>query len=188
MSQALWYVSRATGMVSLLLLTATMVLGLLTSGRVASRRWPRFTVSALHRSISLLTVVFLAVHIITAIVDTYAGIGWLDIVIPFASVYEPFWLGLGAVALDLMIAVVVTSLLRARLTHRVWRIVHLTSYALWPLVMVHGLGIGGSDSHRLWVQAIYVAAAAAVAGAAVYRVLASHPDTAERSVDAGTWR
>lgn len=188
MSQALWYTSRATGLVSLLLVTVSAVLGMLGAGRVATPRWPRFALSSLHRNVSLLTVTFLAVHIATAIIDPYAGIGWLDAIVPFVSVYQPFWLGLGAVALDLMVAVIITSLLRTRMPLAAWRFVHLTSYALWPLVIFHGLGNGGADSHRGWVLVLYGLCILAVAVAGFLRLTATHPDTEMRNVDTASWR
>jgi NADH:ubiquinone oxidoreductase subunit F (NADH-binding) len=122
---ALWYVSRATGMLALLLLTGTVVLGTLTGGRATFAGLPRFAVAALHRNLSLLTLAFLVVHVATAVIDDYAGIGWLDTVLPFVSVYHPFWLGLGAVAFDLLLALAGTSLLRTRIPPRAWRAVQL---------------------------------------------------------------
>ncbi|GLZ39467.1 ferric reductase-like transmembrane domain-containing protein [Actinokineospora sp. NBRC 105648] len=164
----LWYISRATGLVALGLLTATLVLGLLTAGRLGTVRLPRFAVGALHRNLSLLTVVFLVVHIASAVLDGYVEIAWLDVVLPFASVYQPFWVGLGAVAVDLMIAVVVTSLLRTRIPARWWRLVHLSAYALWPVALLHGFGMGTADTGL--VIAFDVACLAAVAVALTWRV------------------
>src|SRR5919205_2877940 len=130
MDQTLWYASRATGLVALLLLTATVVLGVTTAGRFPTSRWPRFVIAAVHRNLSLLSVSFLGVHIATAVIDPYAGMSWADAVIPFGSAYRPVWVGLGAVALDLLIAVVVTSLLRLRILLRWWRAVHWSSCVL----------------------------------------------------------
>jgi sulfoxide reductase heme-binding subunit YedZ len=178
---ALWFASRATGLVALPLLTMSLVLGIVGAGRAASERWPRFAVAALHRNISLLTMVFLAVHVSTAIIDPYAGIGWLDAVVPFGSVYHPFWLGLGAVALDLLVAVVVTSLLRTRLSVGLWRAVHLAGYLCWPLALVHGVGIGGQDRHLGWVISLNVTCASVVVAALISRLRAGrHPDSAAR--------
>jgi methionine sulfoxide reductase heme-binding subunit len=178
---ALWFASRATGLVALPLLTVSLVLGLVGAGRAASERWPRFAVAALHRNIALLTVVFLATHVSSAIIDPYAGIGWLDAVVPFRSVYKPFWLGLGAVALDLLVAVLVTSLLRTRIGARLWRVVHWASYACWPVALVHGLGIGGRDSQLGWVISLNVSCAALVLVALVMRLRAErHPDSQAR--------
>jgi predicted ferric reductase len=179
-NQALWYASRATGLVSLVLLTATMVLGLLGAGRVSLAGWPRFAMTWLHRNLSLLTVAFLALHVAGAVIDPYAGIRWADAVIPFTSTYQPLWLGLGAVALDLMIAMIATSLLRDRIGLRLWRVLHMSAYACWPVALAHGLGVGGADSRRLWVLAIDVLCLVAVAGALAVRVTTSHPDTVAR--------
>lgn len=186
MGQALWFASRATGLVSLLLVTATVVLGTAHSGRAATAGWPRFTLHAVHRNLSLLTLVFLGVHIATAIIDPYAGLRWVDAVVPFISSYHPLWLGLGTVAFDLMLAVLVTSMLRTRVPLRLWRAVHVSAYALWPLAVVHGLGIGGEDSRLGWVIGLNLACTAAVVLSAARRLLARHPDEdARRAVGAG---
>ena len=180
MTQALWYASRATGLVSLVLLTSTMVLGLLGAGRLTLAGWPRFAMTSLHRNLSLLGVCFIAVHVATAVIDPYAGLRWVDAVLPFASPYRAFWVGLGAVALDLVIAMIVTSLLRARIGLRTWRVVHMTAYACWPVAFVHGLGVGGADSHRVWVLAIDLVCLLAVAVAVTVRTATTHPDTLAR--------
>lgn len=177
---ALWYASRATGLAALLLLTATVVLGAANSARFASPNWPRFAIATVHRNLSLITVVFLVVHIASAIIDPYAGIGWLDAVIPFVSHYHPFWLGLGAVAFDLLVALVVTSLLRTRIDHRVWRAVHWAAYVCWPVAVVHGFEIGGADSRLNWVRILTLACLAAVVIAVAWRAMVRHPDTEAR--------
>jgi predicted ferric reductase len=178
---ALWFASRATGLVALPLLTMSVVLGIVGAGRGASERWPRFTVAALHRNIAMMSVLFLAVHVSTAIIDPYAGIGWLDAVVPFDSVYRPFWLGLGSVALDLLLAVLVTSLLRPRISLRVWRAVHWAGYACWPVAVAHGIGIGGKDSGLGWVLSLNVSCVGVVLVALYCRVRADrHPDSAAR--------
>lgn len=177
---SLWYASRATGMLALVLLTGTVVLGTLTAGRVSSTTWPRFAVAALHRNLSLLTLTFVAVHVATAVVDGYAGIAWLDTVIPFVSVYHPFWLGLGATAFDLLLALVVSSLLRTRISPRLWRAVHWAAYACWPVALVHGFGIGAGDTRSGWGLAVVLLCLAAVAVAVLMRVRTTHPDTRAR--------
>ena len=158
----LWYLNRATGLVSLLLMTATVVLGVAVQRQVRLPGLPRFGVVGLHRNVSLVSAVLLVVHVVSAVVDSYVSIGWLDTVVPFVSGYEPFWVGLGTLAVDLTALVVVTSLLRGRLPARVWRGVHWTSYALWPLAFLHGLG-AGTDLGSGGVLAGALACAAAVA-------------------------
>lgn len=171
MDQALWFASRGTGLVSLILLSATLVLGTVHAGRSSSARWPRFAVHSVHRNVSTIALVFLVVHIASAIIDPYAGIVWLDLAVPFRSAYKPFYLGLGSIALDLLIAVAVTSAVRTRIPLRLWRWVHHAAYAMWPIALVHGLGAGGRDSDLLWVQALNVLCAAAVVGAVGRRIL-----------------
>jgi methionine sulfoxide reductase heme-binding subunit len=168
-SQAVWYLTRGTGVVSLVLLTAVTVLGVLNSVRWTPRGHPRFVLQHVHRNVSLLSVAFIVVHIATAVIDGFAPIRWLDVVVPFGSAYRPIWLGLGALAFDLAIAVVVTSLLRARLGYRAWRAVHWTSYGLWAVAVFHGLGIG-SDTRQVWMLALVVASVGSVLAATAWRV------------------
>jgi predicted ferric reductase len=168
-SQALWYLSRGSGIVVLLLLTLAVVAGIATSGRWSTRRWPRFVVQGLHRNLSLLATVFLAVHISSTVLDTYVNIRWVDAVLPFRASYHPLWLGLGAVAFDLFVALALTSLIRSRLGYRTWRAVHWLAYGCWGFGLLHGLGIG-SDRHQTWMLSLYAACAAAVAAATLVRL------------------
>jgi sulfoxide reductase heme-binding subunit YedZ len=180
MGQTLWFASRACGLVALVLLTGTTALGALHTGRAASPAWPRFVLHGLHRNLALLAVVFVAVHVATAIIDPYAGIRWIDAVVPFASAYHPFWTGLGAAALDLLAALVTTSLVRTHLPLAFWQHLHRTAYGLWAVALAHGLGLGGDDSRLGWVRAIGVGCALIVSAAVVIRLRARHPDTEAR--------
>jgi sulfoxide reductase heme-binding subunit YedZ len=140
---ALWYASRATGIVCLLLLTAVMVLGIMVNRHGRLPGLPRFAVSGLHRNLSLLAVGFLAVHIGTAITDPFVTIGLAAVVVPLASPYRSLWIGLGAVSVDLMLALIVTSVARARIGRRLWRGVHWLAYAAWPVALGHSIGSSG---------------------------------------------
>jgi methionine sulfoxide reductase heme-binding subunit len=166
----LWYATRAAGLVTLLLLTTSTALGVLTASRLATARWPRFLVIGLHRNIALLALAFLALHVGTTVVDTYTSIGLQDAVVPFLSGYHRLWLGLGAIASDLLIALIATSLLRQWLRPRLWRAVHWLGYACWPIALAHGLGIG-TDRDQMWVFYLNIACIAAVAAAATVRVV-----------------
>ena len=168
-SAALWYTSRATGVIALVLLTAVLVLGIMVSRQGRLPGLPRFAGTSLHRSVSLLSVVFVAVHIATAIADPFVTIGIAASVVPFISPYEPFWLGIGAVSVDLMLALVVTSLLRARIGRRTWRAVHWLAYLSWPVAFAHSIG-SGTDLRRGWLLDLGLACAAAVAAALTWRV------------------
>lgn len=165
----LWYTTRATGAVALVLLTATLVLGIVGVTRFATPRWPRMITSGLHRNLSLLLVCFLAIHILTAMLDTYAPLGWTAVIVPFLSAYRPAWLGLGTVAFDLVIALVVTSLLRARMGRRSWRVVHGSAYAAWPIALWHGLGTG-TDARLPVMLGIDAVCAVAVLAALWWRI------------------
>ena len=168
-TDALWYLGRGTGVVTLLLLTVSTVLGVRTrSGRPAP--WlPRFAVAALHRNTSLLATVFLVLHVVLLLFDPYAQLTVLDTVFPFLAGYAPFWVGLGTLTLDLMAALVVTSLLRHRIGHRTWRAVHWTAYASWPIALVHALG-SGTDAGTAWFLILAGACSVAVAGAVFWRL------------------
>jgi methionine sulfoxide reductase heme-binding subunit len=170
-----WYLTRASGSVALILLTLTIVIGIAAAGRAQSRRWPRFAVDAQHRSTSLLAFVFLIVHIATALLDSFAPISLPDAIIPFVGAYRPLWLGLGATAFDLLLAVALTSLMRDRIGHRTWRTVHWLAYATWPVAVFHGLGTG-SDVEQAWMTVVYVACAATVAAAVLMRIVMGWPD------------
>lgn len=167
---AYWYLTRGTGVVALVLLTAGLVLGVLTSTRWAAPRWPRFVVSGLHRSVTLFALAFVVVHVLTTILDGYAPVGLKDAIIPFVSRYRPLWVGFGAVAFDLLLALILTSLLRARVGFRAWRYVHWLAYASWPVALVHALGTG-SDARTGWFGVLAVAAVAAVVLAVLWRVV-----------------
>ncbi len=170
---AYWYLTRATGVVALVLLSASVVLGILGPLRfTAGSRWPRFAIDTLHRDVSLLAIVLLVVHILTSVLDGFAPITVADAVIPFISPYRPLWLGLGALSFDLLLAVVITSLVRRRLGYEAWRVVHWLAYLSWPIAVLHGLGTG-SDSKAGWALAITAACVLAVVVAVLVRIARS---------------
>jgi sulfoxide reductase heme-binding subunit YedZ len=171
----LWYLSRGTGAITLVLLSMTVLLGI--SGTLRWRpgaRTPRFVVDGLHRNVSLLVVVLLVAHILTALLDPFAHLRVLDAFLPFTSHYRPLWLGFGALAFDLLIALVVTSLLRARLGLRAWRAVHWAAYACWPVAVLHGLGTG-TDARSIWLQVLTAVCVGGVVIAMAARLLRDWP-------------
>ncbi len=182
-STTLWYATRATGIVSLALLTLTMVFGILTAGRVRSRSWLAVAQSDLHKRMSLLAMVFLAIHVLTAVLDTYVHLGWASIVVPFSSSYEPFWTGLGTVAVDLMIAVAVSSALRQRISVRTWRGIHWLAYGTWPVAMAHALG-EGTDGFKLWMDVLAGSCAVAIGSSLAWRAI-DHRRSKERAARVG---
>src|SRR5690242_13934712 len=168
-SKALWFATRGSGTVAFLALTATVVLGIAGTRRLQSTRFPRFVVAGLHRNLTLLSLAVLALHIASAVADTYAPVALKDAVVPFASAYRPFWLGLGAVAFDLLIALTITSLLRTRIGFRRWRLMHWLAYAAWPIALVHALGTG-SDPRAGWMRLVTTVAVLAVVVAVYVRL------------------
>jgi sulfoxide reductase heme-binding subunit YedZ len=166
---ALWYLTRATGAVTLLLLTVSLVIGVANVGRLQRPGWPRFVIEGVHRNVSLLAIVLLAVHIATTLLDPFAGIHLIDAFIPFSGSYRPLWLGFGALASDLMIAIAVTSVVRRRLGHGVWRAVHWLSYLCWPVAVLHTVGTG-SDVKQVWLLALTAVCVLAVVAAVWARV------------------
>jgi len=171
---AYWYLTRSTGTTALILLTLSLVLGVIDVGRYTTTRMPRFVVDGMHRSVSLLAVVFLVVHIVTAALDSFASIPLIDAIVPFVGSYRPLWLGLGAASFDLMLAVVITSLVRRRLGYQAWRLVHWLAYISWPLALLHTLGTG-SDVKQGWMIAISGGCLAAVLFAVCVRVASGWP-------------
>lgn len=170
LTNADWYLMRASGAVALVLLTAVFVLGIATFRRWRPGKLPRFVTTSLHRSTSLLSVVFLAVHVITAVLDPYSVLGVVAIFVPFLDAgHDAVWVALGAVSLDLLVALVVSSLLRGRIGARSWRAIHWAAYASWPLAVVHSFGMG-TDAGALWLLALGVACVAAVIGAIAWRL------------------
>lgn len=188
MTNALWYLARGTGLVSLVLLTIVVALGIAArSGRTAFGL-PRFAVNLLHRNAALYSVVLLFVHVVSLLFDPYAQLRVVDLVLPFAGAYRPFWLGLGTLAFDLVLALVATSLLRRRLGATAWRAVHWLAYLCWPIALLHGLETG-TDGGTWWLRTIAYACAGAVAAAICWRLVPSfdrRPQRAERRVRVGS--
>jgi DMSO/TMAO reductase YedYZ heme-binding membrane subunit len=168
MSQVLWYATRGAGVVTTLMLTGVVLLGVLTAARWRAASWPRFLSAELHRSLALLSLVFLGIHIVTAVVDPFTSLGWMAAAVPFSSPYRRLWLGLGVVAFDLVLALVITSLARHLLGHRSWRSVHWLAYAAWPVAILHGVGTG-TDGLSAWMLAIDLACVGSVGLAVAWR-------------------
>ena len=175
----LWYLSRGTGAVALLLLTVSVVLGILDQRRWHPPGWPRFVLDAMHRNVSLLVLALLTLHIASSVFDSFAPIRLVDAFVPFVSAYRPVWVGLGALAFDLLLAVLITSVLRRYLGHRAWRMVHWLAYFSWPVAVVHGLTTG-TDVKATWLLVLTAACVLAVLIAAWTRVITANPEPTGR--------
>ena len=178
-SQALWFVSRASGLAVLAAFSAAVVLGVAARLGPASKSWSRLALGELHRTLALFSVSFLVLHVATAISDPYVTIGWAATVLPFGSPYRTAAIGLGAVAIDLGGAILVTSLIRQRLGYRGWRVVHWLAYLAWPVAFAHSI-TAGNDLRIWWVALVEYGCAFAVATAMVARLLSWWRVPAER--------
>jgi len=177
-SHYLWYSTRATGIVSLFLFSIVMASGIMTATRVGGAALPRFAIAELHRRLTLLAVLFLAIHIVTSVIDSYVTIGIAGVFIPFASPYKTLWVALGAVALDLMLAVTLSSMLRKHISQDLWQAIHWISYLAWPIALIHVIFIG-TDMRFGWMVAVIGVNIAMVLLASIWRLWKNpHPDGA----------
>jgi methionine sulfoxide reductase heme-binding subunit len=182
MTEAFWYAARGTGVISLVLLTLVVWLGIVGRSGRPLPGLPRFAVGDLHRNASLVGVGFIAVHLLTLLADPYAQLRLLDLVVPFNATYRPFWLGLGTVTSDLIIVLILTSLVRHRLGARAWRAVHWLAYGAWPFALLHALGTG-TDSGQLWLRLFAVACAGIVIASLLWRLSANFAEHAQSRLD-----
>ena len=170
-TQILWFATRGSGIVSLILFSAVACLGLLAVSRAQTAGWPRFLTVGLHRNLALLSVAFVAIHVLTAVLDPFTSLGFAAAVVPLASSYRPVQVALGVISMELIAAVVVTSLLRERIGQRAWRAVHWAAYAAWPLAVAHTI-TAGSDGTAVWMLVVTGLCVAAVAACLLWRLTA----------------
>lgn len=177
MTDLLWAFGRVSGVISILLFTASVVLGIITRSGRPLPGLPRFSISLVHRNVALLASIFLVLHVGTLLLDTYAKLTVFDILVPFRGAFKPFWQGLGTVALDLVIAIVITSLLRKRMGVRVFKFVHWFTYAMWPIAIAHAIG-NGTNGTSGWFLLIAAACTLAVFVAVMWRTSGRFLETA----------
>jgi predicted ferric reductase len=164
-----WYTARAAGVVAYALLTSGVLLGVLLAGRARLPRWPAFAVTDVHRFVSILTGAFIAIHVWALLLDRYAQVSVATLVVPGASSYRPFWLALGTIALELLLAVALSNLLRKRIGHMRWRRVHYLTFVVWIASTAHGVG-AGTDANAGWLRALYLVSIGSLALALAWRV------------------
>lgn len=165
-----WYVVRAGGMVALVLLTVSVVLGITLSGRARLPRWPRFAVEDVHGFAGTLAGVFIALHGAALLVDHYLPFSLTNLLVPGTAPYRPLATALGVVAAELLAALALTNRYRKALPYRVWRRLHYLNFAVWALALTHGIA-AGTDSDTAWGAAVYACCGGAVVGAVAWRAL-----------------
>lgn len=168
-SELLWAIGRGNGIVALAFLTLSVALGVASRSGRPMLALPRFAVADVHRFVALAATLLVVLHMGLLFLDPYAKLRLVDFVVPFLGAYRPVWQGLGTVAFDLLIVLIVTSLLRHRLGLRVFRAVHWSTYLLWPIAMAHALG-NGTDIGDLWFQAFAGVCALLVAVVVIWRL------------------
>jgi len=167
--QVLWFTTRGSGAVSLLMLTASVCFGLVTVARFGNDQWPRFLNLEMHRRVSLISIVFLVVHVLAAVFDPFTKLGLAAAIVPLASTYRPLPVALGVISMYLFVALIVTGLLRSRMPQPLWRTIHWTSYAMWPLAVLHSV-LSGSDTGSAWMLVVDGVCFALVAVCLVWRI------------------
>lgn len=177
---AMWAFGRASGLIAMLLLTIALLLGIVTRSGRPLPGLPRFSVSVVHRNVSLMAITFLVLHIGTLLLDSYAKLNLTDVFVPFVGADKPLWLGLGTVGFDLFIAVIVTSLLHRRIGTRAFRAFHWLTYAMWPVSLLHGI-FDGTDGMDVWFLIASALSTLAVLAAVIWRISAGFLETSRMS-------
>ncbi len=175
MSEALWALGRGTGVVALVMFTITLVLGIAGRSGRSIGGLGRFGVNEVHRTAALTGTTLIAVHVGSLFFDPYAQLRLVDVVFPFLGAYRPIWLGLGTLAVDLLLVITVVSLLRDKVGPKVFRTVHWATYVLWPVAMAHAIG-NGTDRASTWLLALAAACTAAVLAAVGWRFAPSYDE------------
>ena len=170
LDNVMWAFGRASGVVALVLLTGSVVIGILTRSGRPLPVIPRFSVQLIHRTIALTSTVFVLLHVGTLLLDSYAKLTLTDVLVPFLSAANnPVWVGFGTVALDLLLAVIVTALLRNRIGTRAFKAVHWATYLLWPISLAHAIG-SGTNGTSGWFLVLAGFCTLTVAAAVLWRL------------------
>jgi sulfoxide reductase heme-binding subunit YedZ len=172
-----WYLARAGGILAYVLLSGSVILGLLLSGRAKLPDWPRFALEDIHRLVGLLAGTFIVIHVGALLVDNYVPFSLTDILVPGTAPYRPVSVAFGVVAAELLAALAVTNHYRKALSHRFWRGAHYLNFAVWLLALVHGIA-AGSDRATVWALALYIGTASVIAGLTASRFAGPAPASA----------
>ena len=169
-SAVTWDTARAGGFAAYILLSVAVSVGLVLRNRWQTPKWPRLITNELHGYLSLLALVFIVVHVLAVLVDPFTRFGLAEVLVPFVSHYRPVWMGLGIVALYLLLAVWLSSRLRTRVGYETWRRIHVLAYGVYVAATIHGLGTG-SDTRSVWAPIVYASSVVVVGGLAARRLL-----------------
>jgi DMSO/TMAO reductase YedYZ heme-binding membrane subunit len=168
----IWLLARASGITAYVLLTSVVLAGLLLKARPFGARPRPAAVTDIHRFLSLLALAALALHGAALVLDRAVSVPLQALLVPGIAEYRPLWTGLGVVAGELMLMLVLSFSVRRRIGARAWRRFHYAAYAAFAAAAVHGI-MAGSDSGLAWMRALYISSIAAVIAATAWRILAS---------------
>ncbi|HET8980095.1 MAG TPA: hypothetical protein VFN87_18225 [Solirubrobacteraceae bacterium] len=167
-----WLVSRAAGIVALVLISLAVMLGLTLAAKVLRRPPLRRAAARLHEHVALVSLAALGIHGLALLGDRWLHPGWRGITVPFALAYRPGWTGAGIIAGYLAVLLGPSFFLRRRIGARRWRSLHRATVLVWLLSAAHALG-AGSDGGRLWLRVIVLAPVAPIAYLLVVRLAGS---------------
>ena len=173
----IWYIARAGGILAYVLLSASVILGLLLSGRSRLPGWPRFALEDVHRFVGMLAGAFIVIHGGALFLDSYMPFSLTNLLVPGTDSYRPVSVAFGVIAAELLAALALTNHYRKLLSHRFWRRAHYLNFAVWVLALVHGIA-AGTDRATVWALALYIGTASVVAGLTASRFAGPAPQSA----------
>lgn len=174
-----WLVSRASGIIALLLISLSVLMGLAMATKLLRRSELKRGVARLHEHVALTTLLAIGAHGLSLLGDHWLKPGWGGITLPFAMSYRPQFTGIGIIGGYLALLLGPTFYLRRRIGARRWRKLHSLIVIAWLTSAVHTLG-AGSDARKLWLQALVVAPGVPIIYLLVLRLLKSDTDVARR--------
>ncbi len=184
-SSVTWAIASAGGFTAYILLSLAVILGLALSLQLQSpARWPRLVNSEMHNFLTLLSLIFIVIHVLAVWIDPYTKFGWSAILVPFVSTYRPLGMALGIVALYLGIAVGISTWIRPYIGYKVWRSFHIVTLGVFALAALHGM-VAGSNSTNIWAVGMYVVSISTVSALFIMRLRKSAQPKRHQAVQAG---
>jgi DMSO/TMAO reductase YedYZ heme-binding membrane subunit len=164
-----WVLTRVGGLTAWVLMAGSVISGLLLSSRLSD--WQTRVLRSSHDWLSGTGVAFVALHVLSLVPEGHVNMSWVDILVPFASPWKPFGIGLGIIALMLLVAVEITSLLRTHLSNRVWKGIHFSSFAMFWGATAH-MALVGTDVWHPGIVTVVDLTVLAVFAMTLYRIIA----------------
>jgi predicted ferric reductase len=145
-----WYVARASGITCWVVVTVSIMWGLLLSARILNRHTAPGWLLDLHRYLGALSIVFMGVHVGALVADNWLHFGWTETLVPMSSTWRPGAVAWGIAAFYMLAAIELTSLLKRWIPRKLWRATHVVSFPLFAASTVHGIQAGKDSSNRAY--------------------------------------